>query len=92
MLLPKLPSFFKTPAHRQFNYKARYVSELKMKSEEKKGFRDKSKNIRFGEQWQPIKRTKAYRLANKIVFYIKRNPYDYFHVSFGSEIKVMISN
>ena len=70
MLLPKLPSFFKTPAHRQFNYKARYVSELKMKSEEKKGFRDKSKNIRFGEQWQPIKRTKAYRLANKIVFYI----------------------
>lgn len=70
MLLPKLPSFFKTPAHRQFNYKTRYVSELKMKSEEKKGFNIKSKNIRFVEQWQPIKRTKANRLANKMVIYI----------------------
>ena len=68
MQAPKLPSFFKTPKHRRFNFKTRYYNEKKENLD--KRVKNARSNIRFNNHWGPATRVSANKTANRMVFVI----------------------
>ena len=67
MIAPKLPSFFKTSSHRQFNYKSRYFNQKKENIIQKKKANAK---IEFDKGWGPSKRSAVNNKSNRIIFLI----------------------
>ena len=67
MIAPKLPSFFKTSTHRQFNYKSRYFNPKKDDVIQKKKSNAK---IEFDKGWGPSKRSTINNKSNRIIFLI----------------------
>lgn len=67
MIAPKLPSFFKTSSHRQFNYKSRYFNQKKENIIQKKKANAK---IEFDNSWGPSKRSVVNNKSNRIIFLI----------------------
>lgn len=67
MNAPKLPSFFKTTSHRQFDFKTRYYNASK--DERSKQLSSKSSQasttVRFSSHWSSSKRSKAVSQSNK---------------------------
>ena len=71
MQSPKLPSFFKTANHRQFDLKTRYYDERKEELDERVKRAEEGRNaIRFKNDWGSSKRSEANKKSNRIIFLI----------------------
>jgi hypothetical protein len=71
MKSPKLPSFFKTAKHRQFDFKTRYYDARKEDLDNRVKRAEEGKSmIRFKNDWGPAKRSKANRKSNRIILLI----------------------
>jgi hypothetical protein len=65
MLVPKLPTLFRNPAHRQFDYKPIYYDERKERIEQLKGLnQDKPSGSRSGKIKFHSTRGKSYLYSN----------------------------
>ena len=71
MHAPKLPSFFKTLRHRQFDFKTRYYDAQKEDLENRvKNASNSKTHLRFTNHWQHNKRSKETNNSNKRVVLI----------------------
>ena len=66
MQAPKLPSFFKTSRHRQFDFKTRYYDAQKEDLDKRvKSSKSGKATLRFTKDWQQSKRSKENSTSNK---------------------------
>ena len=66
MQAPKLPSFFKTSRHRQFDFKTRYYDAQKEDLDKRvKSAKSGKATLRFTKDWQQSKRSKENSTSNK---------------------------
>ena len=66
MQAPKLPSFFKTSRHRQFDFKTRYYDAQKEDLDKRvKSAKNGKGTLRFTKDWQQSKRSKENSTSNK---------------------------
>ena len=71
MQAPKLPSFFKTARHRQFDFKSRYYDARKEDLEKRvKSAENGNSNLDFSKNWQQSKRSKKINYSNKRIILI----------------------
>jgi len=71
MQVPKLPSFFKTARHRQFELKTRYYNAQKEDLDKRvKNAENGKTNLRFSKDWQQSKRSKENSTSNKRIILI----------------------
>ena len=71
MQAPKLPSFFKTSRHRQFDFKTRYYDARKEDLDNRVKSAESGKiNLRFSKDWQQSKRSKENSSSNKRIILI----------------------
>jgi hypothetical protein len=71
MQAPKLPSFFKTSRHRQFDMKTRYYDAQKEDLENRvKSAESGKSSFRFNKDWQQSKRSTETANSNKRVILI----------------------
>ena len=71
MQAPKLPSFFKTARHRQFDFKSRYYDARKEDLEKRvKAAQSTNSNLNFSKNWQQSKRSKEINYSNKRIILI----------------------
>lgn len=71
MQAPKLPSFFKTARHRQFDYKSRHYDARKEDLEKRvKSAENGNSNLDFSKNWQQSKRSKEINYSNKRIILI----------------------
>ncbi len=71
MQAPKLPSFFKTSRHRQFDFKTRYYDAQKEDLENRVKSAENSKTtLRFSKDWQQSKRSNENSTSNKRIILI----------------------
>lgn len=71
MQAPKLPSFFKTARHRQFDYNSRYYDARKEDLEKRvKSAENGNSNLDFSKNWQQSKRSKEINYSNKRIILI----------------------
>ena len=71
MQVPKLPSFFKTSSHRQFDFKTRYYDAQKEDLDKRvKSAKSGKTTLRFTKDWQQSKRSKENYTSNKRVIFI----------------------
>jgi hypothetical protein len=71
MQVPKLPSFFKTSRHRQFDFKSRYYDAQKEYLDNRvKSSESGNTILRFSKDWQQSKRTKENSTSNKRIILI----------------------
>jgi hypothetical protein len=71
MQAPKLPSFFKTSRHRQFDLKTRYYDARKEDLEKRVKSAESDKSpLRFNKDWQQSKRSKDAAVSNKRIILI----------------------
>ena len=71
MQVPKLPSFFKTSRHRQFDFKTRYYDAQKEDLDNRVKSAESGKTtLRFSKDWQQSKRSKENSTSNKRIILI----------------------
>ena len=71
MQAPKLPSFFKTSRHRQFDFKTRYYDAQKEDLDNRVKSAESGKTtLRFSKDWQQSKRSKENSTSNKRIILI----------------------
>lgn len=71
MQAPKLPSFFKTSRHRQFDFKTRYYNAEKEDLDNRVKLAQTNRhNIKFSNNWQNNKRSNSINQSNKRVILI----------------------
>lgn len=71
MQAPKLPSFFKTSRHRQFDFKTRYYDAQKEDLDNRVKSAESGKiTLRFSNDWKHSKRSKENITSNKRVILI----------------------
>ena len=71
MQAPKLPSFFKTSRHRQFDLKTRYYDAQKEDLDNRVKSAENSKTtLRFSKDWQQSKRSNDNSTSNKRIILI----------------------
>lgn len=71
MQVPKLPSFFKTSRHRQFDFKTRYYDAQKEDLDNRVKSAESGKTtLRFSKDWQQSKRSKENSSSNKRIILI----------------------
>ena len=71
MQAPKLPSFFKTSRHRQFDLKTRYYDARKEDLKKRvKSAENNKPSLRFNKDWQQSKRSKETAVSNKRIILI----------------------
>ena len=71
MQAPKLPSFFKTSRHRQFDFKTRYYDAQKEDLDNRVKSAENCKiTLRFNKDWQQSKRSKENNNSNKRIILI----------------------
>ena len=71
MIAPKLPSFFKTSRHRQFDFKTRYYDAQKEDLDNRVKSAESGKTtLRFSKDWQQSKRSKQNSTSNKRIILI----------------------
>lgn len=71
MQVPKLPSFFKTSRHRQFDFKTRYYDAQKEDLDNRVKSAEIGKTtLRFSKDWQQSKRSKENSSSNKRIILI----------------------
>ena len=71
MQVPKLPSFFKTSKHRQFDFKTRYYDAQKEDLDNRVKSTENSKTtLRFSKDWQQSKRSNENSTSNKRIILI----------------------
>lgn len=71
MQAPKLPSFFKTSRHRQFDFKSRYYDAQKEDLDNRLKSAESGKTtLRFSKDWQQSKRSKENSTSNKRIILI----------------------
>ena len=71
MQAPKLPSFFKTSRHRQFDFKTRYYDARKEDLDKRVKSAECGKTtLRFSKDWQQSKRSKENSTSNKRIILV----------------------
>ena len=71
MQAPKLPSFFKTSRHRQFDFKTRYYDAQKEDLDNRVKSAESGKTtLKVSKYWQHSKRSKENSTSNKRIFLI----------------------
>lgn len=71
MQAPKLPSFFKTSMHRQFDLKTRYYDAQKEDLDNRVKSAENSKTtLRFSKDWHQSKRSNKSSTSNKRIIFI----------------------
>ena len=71
MQAPKLPSFFKTSRHRQFDFKTRYYNAEKEDLDNRVKLAQTNRHsFKFSNNWQNNKRSNSINQSNKRVILI----------------------